>query len=1401
MPKNLGLPETLMCKIITPNQTLLVRALIDPGSQITAIATATVTELGLRGPKRNLKIGTSGAQKIIFKDMSVVHFKLASLDEKYVTNYNIEAITMPKPTCDIGKININPKSFQHLKNITFSEPLPMTNQTSTQVHLLIGAPFTTHLFKKLIVGEIDEPAATIYKIGSCLSGTANPTEVAHTKALPKLKPPMGDMVNICNTTAEIDEEDSIEEIKHFFNLENVGIEDPSTSSQLTAQEQQAEELMEKNTYYDAINKCYYTRLLWIDNPIPYTNVKIASSAATRIVKKYSHTSKEDEWNSIQNVYQGNLKEGISQLVPSEDLLKKDKFHYICMSMVFKPDSSTTPVRPVFCANQQLGSEKTSFNKHLIEGPNYLPQLQTLMIQFRYYPTIALLDISKLYSRIRLPPEDAEYQRFFWSDTKMSLHDTQAKLKSFRHNRLIFGSRSSPFQAQFVLKKHATTHDNFYLKNYTYLDDIFVGDKNPTIVSRELMKLINILQEGDFPAQKIVSNNPQVLKDLNESQRGPTKLHKVYGQIWNLESDILTLNFKKGQPPVGNKLFTKKECLSQIMKLYDLTGIVQPYHLKAKLIFQQSCEMKIQWNEELPSPLQENFKKWIDQWHLLEKVTINRCLIPSNGKICHLACFSDSSNIGLGVNVYIISEDADGKLHSELAFCKAKVLPLKQKYTTPRSELAAAQLSARAGNYVADALQTVLGFKPKMYFFSDSTITLYRLMKKPEKYTVWVARRIQAIQKSTEVCNWKKVDTLDNPSDISSRGMDLSELMNSDLFFKGPEWLTMKNVKYKDVGEISDEEITLDTAEMKNIFKGPHMNILFTSLKEEDDVIKNILSRHNNWRKSVAIISWIRRFWKNGVIAVGLRKSIAQPGTNLTNKKMSLRNHNKSKKKIKINYDEMSLSPEEFTSTEELLFKYAQSTQFSEEIALLSKGAEIPKTSCLKTLLPIWDQNMELLRHNSRIVGYQPIILPKDHQVTKQYIHHIHVMFGHSGPSLTLYKIRKRIWVLSGRIQVKKAIFKCSCRQIIPLCEQMGKIPSWRTNTPTIWSRVGTDVLGPLYVKADKPPTGQEDQPTTIKTFAILYTCLVSRAVLVDLLYTADTAGVLRSIRKLTALYGSANIFYSDNASYYKKSSIEIKNFVAGIDWPKVRRQTAKWNGQWIFSTEAAPFRNAACERIVFSIKDTLFKVIQKSVLPFNELQVVLLEVSAYINNRSIGFLTSDSGDDMKPISPSLLVLGREIDIIGHYTGKDPSLQQLYHHRTKTIEDFLRRWTALYLQNLSPTQKWLTRNPYKIKPGMVLFIRDENRLKDLWKTGIVTKVIRSSVDNIPRTIELRTATSKRIVRPIQKLAIPEWQIAQEDDKQLSNCVVNINNISIPELITKDEIQEYLALAPVSNPCSD
>ena len=56
--------------------------------------------------------------------------------------------------------------------------------------------------------------------------------------------------------------------------------------------------------------------------------------------------------------------------------------------------------------------------------------------------------------------------------------------------------------------------------------------------------------------------------------------------------------------------------------------------------------------------------------------------------------------------------------------------------------------------------------------------------------------------------------------------------------------------------------------------------------------------------------------------------------------------------------------------------------------------------------------------------------------------------------------------------------------------------------------------------------------------------------------------------------------------------------------------------------------------------------------------------------------------------------------------------------------------------------------------------------------------------MPRTIQLRTSISKRITRPIQKLAIPEWEIEE----------VKMNNIAIPELTDEEEIQQYLLLKP-------
>ena len=211
--------------------------------------------------------------------------------------------------------------------------------------------------------------------------------------------------------------------------------------------------------------------------------------------------------------------------------------------------------------------------------------------------------------------------------------------------------------------------------------------------------------------------------------------------------------------------------------------------------------------------------------------------------------------------------------------------------------------------------------------------------------VWVANRIRIIQTSTEVNNWHYVPTSENPSDISSRGMNLTELVKSDLFFHGPKWLTNKQVQFKTVGEISEEQMSLDSEEVKKAvqMKGPQMNMLFASLDEEDDVIRDILQRHNHWKKSVNIIAWIQRFLQNLKQRHGECHLNPHAHNIRSHPKMKLRNKTKPKQTSLNQINELYLDPEEVTSTENMLFKYAQSREFSEEISLLSDGLEVPRS--------------------------------------------------------------------------------------------------------------------------------------------------------------------------------------------------------------------------------------------------------------------------------------------------------------------------------------------------------------------------------------------------------------------------------------------------------------------------
>ena len=74
------------------------------------------------------------------------------------------------------------------------------------------------------------------------------------------------------------------------------------------------------------------------------------------------------------------------------------------------------------------------------------------------------------------------------------------------------------------------------------------------------------------------------------------------------------------------------------------------------------------------------------------------------------------------------------------------------------------------------------------FFSDSTDVLWWIRGRGRDFRPFVANRIGEIQLSTKPSQWQHVSTNKNPADLCSRGTSPVELVESRLWWNGPEWL-------------------------------------------------------------------------------------------------------------------------------------------------------------------------------------------------------------------------------------------------------------------------------------------------------------------------------------------------------------------------------------------------------------------------------------------------------------------------------------------------------------------------------------------------------------------------------------------------------------------------------------
>ncbi|UYV73787.1 hypothetical protein LAZ67_11000915 [Cordylochernes scorpioides] len=726
-----------------PNASRRVRILLDSGSQFSYIKQSLVWSIGIER-KGEITIAKSlfGGNKIGEEKHGKFMLELENLGNKRDV-IHIEALDQRK-ICDA--IPPLPKGDWLEKLKIKGIILSQDNFKGQEIDILIGANYLGMILTGKIVKVEADLTAVETKLGWTLMGNSPITDSNDN---------VQQTLNLLTTRCDL---------KDLWDLEVLGIRDPvETCSKETRYQEIKEKVITKIQRQS--DQRYSVGLPWkVEKESIPSNLDIAIKRLDISTKKMTSQNKLTEYSQI---FRDWLTEGLIERVEENPLERRG--YYLPHRPVYKMESKTTPIRPVFDASC-LGQNGLSLNQCLEKGPNLLERIPEMMIRFRENKFGVTADIRKAFQMVAIEESERNYLRFLWWEK-----ESDRELIAYRHKRLVFGLNCSPFVLNAVIEYHLQSIRGPLVQWAKILAQSFYMDN--CITSLETKQEV---QEFQKAAIEIMDRAKMDLREWEYSlEENPEKgtCTKILGVVWNKMEDSLKCELPDNlslQPKL-----TKRLVLSMVQRIFDPLGFCAPVFLPPKLLLQRSWGLKLGWDTPLPESMAQEFRTWLDQIKFIELIKIPRYMWNDLIFPTEVHIFCDASQIGYGAVAYLRSETGRENTLT-LIWSKVRLAPMKS-ITIPRLELMAMVLGAR----LANAIQAALKRKCETTLWSDSTTAL-SWIKKEIEWRVFVRNRVREIQATTNLNDWRFVPSQLNPADLLSRGCPPSQFVQS-IWWEGPEW--------------------------------------------------------------------------------------------------------------------------------------------------------------------------------------------------------------------------------------------------------------------------------------------------------------------------------------------------------------------------------------------------------------------------------------------------------------------------------------------------------------------------------------------------------------------------------------------------------------------------------------
>ena len=1043
-----------------------------------------------------------------------------------------------------------------------------------------------------------------------------------------------------------------------------------------------------------------------------------------------------------------INKGYAEKVPEESLeADPGKVWYIPHHGVYHP-KKPEKIRVVFDCSAKFAG--TSLNDQLLQGPDLTNSLVGVLTRFRQEPVAFMGDIEAMFYQVLVPAEQRDFLRFLW----WPHGDMNGTLVEYRMTVHPFGAVSSPSCSNFALRKTANENEAEVgmAAAETMCRNFYVDDCLKSVATKaEATELISCLRQacgkGGFRLTKFICNERDVLESVPEEERSKDvklldlnyddlPIERALGVHWCVESDTFGFRIL-----VKDKPLTRRGILSTVSSIYDPLGFAAPFTLIAKKLLQDLCrEERLGWDDQLPDCYLRRWEKWRDELPSLERLSYPRCVKPQEfGKVTsrQLHIFSDASSIGYGSVVYQRLCDDQGHIHCSFLIGKARLAPIKP-VTIPRPELTAATVSIRLGEMIKKELDE----KPDtVQYHTDSTTVLRYIKNDQKRFHVFVANRVQLIRNHSAPDQWSYVDTKENPADDASRGLDAKTLTEQQRWLTGPEFLWQPEkawpVQPPSLGDISAED-----PEVKQ-----QIDVFGTTIADPAPLatVSKLLQHFSDWyrlKRAVAVYMRVKAVLKER----RLRKMNDEPD--------------------KLSKLRTALTVQELDNAETVIIRFIQSQSFEHELQILEQASNdlieqshskknevaVGKTSSIYRLDPFVDKGV--LRVGGRLnnadipqESKHPIILPRKSNVTTLIIRNAHERLGHAGRGHVLARLREKYWIIGANSAVRQLISSCViCRRIKapPQDQKMADLPKDRLTPAPPFTYVGVDYFGPFTTKQ-----GRKEH----KRYGALFTCLVSRAVHIEIANSLETDSFLNALRRFIARRGPVREIRSDNGTNFVGAERELREAIKEMNHDEITEKLRQQQIDWKFNPPAASHMGGVWERHIRTVRRILATLLREHAgrLDDESLHTLMCEVESIVNSRPLTVISSDVEDPL-PLSPSQILTMKTSIVLpppGQFQRNDVYMRRRWRRVQYLCNLFWSRWKREYLPTLQQRPKW-NQTKRNLEVNDIVLIKDENESRNDWLMGIIVKV-EPDAKGFVRSAVVKTKTSE-LRRPVHKLVL-------------------------------------------------